>query len=66
MVIVNYVNFVIGNHGTQCTVCFVGYSINQSSSTKVSEQNRRSDKNISPAVVYDDDIFWRIVVTRKD
>ena len=51
--IVNYVNFVFANHGTQCTVCFDGYS-NPSSSIKVSEQNRRSDKNISPAVVFDD------------
>ena len=51
-VIVNYLNFVIANYGTQCTVCFDGYS-NPSSSTKESEQNRRSD-NISPAVVFDD------------
>ena len=51
--IVNYVNFVIANYGTQCSVCFDGYS-NPSSPTKVSEQNRQSDKNISPAVVFDD------------
>ena len=52
-VIVNYVNFVTANYGTQCTVCFDGYS-NPPSSTTVSEQNHRSDKNISPAVVFDD------------
>ena len=51
--IVNYVNFVTANYGTQCNVCFDGYS-NPPSSTTVSEQNHRSDKNISPAVVFDD------------
>lgn len=49
----NYVSYVINNYGTDCTVCFDGYT-NVSMSTKVAEQNRRGDPNASADVIFDE------------
>ena len=48
----NYVKYVINTYGRDCIVCFDGYT-DVSKSTKVAEQNRRGDHNVSADVIFD-------------
>jgi len=48
----DYIAKVINKYGTKCFVCFDGY-INLTLSTRVAEQNRITDQNISPDIFID-------------